>query len=381
MRGMRNRLIPVALVVLTAAACTGETETAPASSFSPSPPITSTATTAVEPAPASTSAAITTVAPTTTSTSPAEGVVERTCEQLRTAGYATRVRAVARARARLKSLGERFDLVRQTCERALGWTRAAIAVQRRRDRQFPDFETFENDLDFSCADGRYAMGVTNSTRYPLGVHAVAWVELDGATTRYQVNDRLMVIWNIPLGSRRAADADFPRFTTGYACYLILSTFLADRSRADGAVPGGPGPDTRGRDPARWFPALVAAERDVMRSGDRDAFFAVQDVRGLVSPRALRASSADVRPKGRARPVSVRVCQNTVRRSGRHHVSFFAVVDYAPSRAAGAGPGTERGFLQSGLFRRGRDGRWRRIGGPMLIERVAAGSACRTEPAE
>jgi hypothetical protein len=360
--------------VTVLAACTGERTPPP-------PPTTSTATAAATTTTSTTSTTTTTLPPTTT-TMPGADVVALTCDQLITTPWPGRrdvVAGQAQAFQAAGGAGELGDAVRVACPDALARLEAAIDIEQRAIAAAESGHGRDDLLhNFDCPGETAEVDATNWSTDPIGLVAGARFDdgLLGVDEDADIDpeDVAIVIWAIP--PMATQHLSIPLTQPSEGCSLHAHFFLGDQGpadTADTAGAGAPGPATTGDDPAAWLPELIKAELAALPAPTFEARADVEDVRWLRGSQELVEPDTDVHPL-----LAVTICPGTFEQPTPDHVAFAYAAEFdeaiVPS-PIGTLSHPAYSTLEFGAFRRGSDGRWRRLTAAMPLTGLATGADC------
>ena len=346
----------------------------------PTPPPPSVATTISTTTSSTTSTTTTTtVPPTTTTTTPGADVVALSCDQLITTAWPGRrdvMTGQAPAFQAAGGAGELGDAVRAACPDALARLEAAVDIEQRAIAAAESGHGRDDLLhNFDCPGETAEVDATNWSTDPIGL--VAGARFDDGLRAVDEDadiapeDVAIVIWAIPPTATQ--HLSIPLTGPSEGCSLHAHFFLGDHGSADTAGAGVPGPATTGDDAAAWLPELIKAELAALPAPTFDARADVEDVRWLRGSQELVEPDTDVHPL-----LAVTICPGTIEQATSDHIAFAYGVEYDEAIVPSPiGTLSHPGYstLEFGAFRRGSDGRWRRLTAAMPLTGLATGAAC------
>ncbi len=324
-----------------------------------------------------TSTTTTTTLPPTTTTTPGADVVALTCDQLVTTPWPTRRDVVAGQVPAFQAaggVGELGDALRAVCPDDLARLEAAVDIEQRAIAATESGRDRDDLLhDFFCPGETAEVDATNWSTEPIGLITGARVEdgLRDPDEEETAEDVVTIVWAIPPLATQHLSIPLARPSDG--CSLHSYFFLGDQGPADLGAPGAPGPATSGDDPAVWLPELIRAELADRPAPTLEARAFIEDIRWLRGRRGPDDPDTDVHPL-----FALTICPGTIEQPAPDLMAFAYRADFDEAIVPSPiGTLSHPGYatLEYGAFRRGSDGRWRRLVFPMRLTGVAMGADC------
>jgi hypothetical protein len=275
--------------------------------------------------------------------------------------------------------GALVDAVRTMCPHDVARLESGLDLERRvtatRDALIAVFDAPDDDMltGFGCPGPTAEVDAHNPTAEPLGLIGggragpAPFPVGEGDSEPVDVG---VVVWSLPPGTQHLS---FPLAEATDACGLWVVDFAADPGPADAAAPAGPGPATTGDDPSAWLPELIRAELAGQAAPTVDTDADVRDLRWLRRVDGPDDPDADVHPL-----LGITACPGTTDQPDADHLAVAYRAEYDEAIVPSPiGTLSHPGYstLELGAFRRGADGRWRRLAAPIPLTGAAMASDC------
>jgi hypothetical protein len=310
--------------------------------------------------------------PPTTTTVPGTGAVTATCATLQTASWPDRRAVILVNTAAYQAeggAGALADAVRVTCPDDLARQEAAVELEQRTAAAAAAILADPVDVFTAtdCPEDVVSTTWTNHTDQPIGLVGGARGYQDGVDLYEDPMDSAFVVW--AMTPAQALLLTMPFVPSDGGCGFVVGYFVSDPGPADAFLPHGPGPATTGDDPATWLPALLQADLVAAAGPTETALGDVEDTRILREPVDEQDPVTDVHPL-----VAAVVCAGTIDQPDTDHIAFASRAEYGPATIDGAEHG---GYatLSYNAFRRGSDGRWRRLREPLPLTGAITAADC------
>jgi hypothetical protein len=267
--------------------------------------------------------------------------------------------------------GELSGATRAACPAEMARLDAAIDIEQRVLAMTAAMGGRDDLLDgFSCPGASAEVDAHNWADVDsVGVISGARVE-DGALD-IDEEDVAVVVWAIPpLASQHLS---IPLVVPSDGCSLHANFFFADDGPADVAASGATASPTTGDDAAVWLADLLRAELADRPAPTIEARHTIEDIRWMRRSDALPEPDTDVHPL-----LGVTICSGTVDHPADDRQAFAYLAEYDEAIVPSPiGTLSHPGYstLEFGAFRRGSDGRWRRLVGPLGLTGRGMGADC------